>query len=251
MSRHSREAITSRQNPWFRRFLDAARNHEEELLLEGPKQIADARRAGWVPIAWVLGEEAEPPQGSVPAIRLTRALLRELTDSKTPQGVLALFERPESSLDSVLSAADPLLVVLDGIQDPGNVGTIVRLAVAFDATGVVVTEGTADPFSPKALRSSAGAALLVPIASTDRVSLIARLAERSIPLYAAAAGGEETVIRRPAALVLGSEGRGVSEEVALRAQSVGIRMSDRLDSLNVAAAAAILLHESYRQQRRS
>ena len=245
MSRTPEGRITSRQNPWFRRFLEAARTHDAELLLEGPKQIADARRAGWVPLAWALDEDVASPDPDVPAVHLARSLIRELTDARHPQGVLALFRRPESDLAALFASPDPLLVVLDGIQDPGNVGTILRLSTAFDATGVIFTEGTADPFSPKALRASAGAALLVPVIGAQTAELVQRLAAHAIPLYAADADGEEIAIRRPAAIAFGNEGRGVSAEMRAQARTVGIRMSARIDSLNVGAAAAILLHRVF------
>jgi RNA methyltransferase, TrmH family len=172
--------------------------------------------------------------------------MRELTDARHPQGVLALFRRPKSAIAHVLFAsANPLLVVLDRIQDPGNVGTIIRLATAFDATGVVAIEGTADPFSPKALRASAGAALLVPVVGAAAAEIVGLLEGRSIPLYAADTEGEEVTIRRPAAIVFGNEGRGVSAEIRAGARAVGIRMSPRIESLNVGAAAAILLHRVF------
>lgn len=251
MSRAPEGRITSRQNPWFRRFLEAARSHDEELLLEGPKQIADAMRAGWVPLAWALDEDVASPDPAVPAVHLARSLIRELTDARHPQGVLALFRRPESDRAALFASAAPLLVVLDGIQDPGNVGTIMRLATAFDATGIVTTEGTADPFSPKALRASAGAALLVPVVEVSTGELVELLKAQSIPLFAADADGEEFAIRRPAALVFGNEGRGVSAEMRARARTVGIRMSPRIDSLNVGAAAAILLHRIFTESGKS
>lgn len=245
MSRTPDERIASRQNPWFRRFLDAALTHEKELLLEGPKQIADAMRAGWVPLAWALGEDVAAPSTDVPAVRLARSLIRELTDARHPQGVLALFRRPQIDRDTLFALADPLLVVLDGIQDPGNVGTITRLAAAFDATAVVAIEGTADPFSPKALRASAGAALLVPVVAARGEEIVALLAARSIPIYATAADAGEIAIRRPAAIVFGNEGHGVSPGMRAHAREVGVRMSPRIDSLNVGAAAAILLHRVF------
>jgi RNA methyltransferase, TrmH family len=251
LSHNPEGRITSRQNPWFRRFLEAARSHDQELLLEGPKQIADAMRAGWVPIAWALEEDIPSPDPDVKAVHLSRSLIRELTDAHHPQGVLALFRRPESDLAALFASANPLLVILDGIQDPGNVGTILRLATAFDATGVVSTEGTADPFSPKALRASAGAALLVPVVGARTAELVPLLAAHTIPLFAADTEGAEIAIRRPAAIAFGNEGRGISAEMRAHARTVGIRMSSRIDSLNVGAAAAILLHRIFTESGKS
>jgi TrmH family RNA methyltransferase len=242
MSKRSPDLISSRENRWFRRFLDAAARRRDELVLEGPKQIADALAGGWAPVAFALSEDAVAPETSAPLVRFTPGLLRELTDARHPQGVLALFERRPSSLDAALEAAG-LLVILDGVQDPGNVGAIIRTAAAFEAAGVLLTEGCADPFAPKALRASAGAALLLPVVDVARAAVADELERRSIPLYAAAAGGAPaTAISLPAAVVFGSEGKGVSEELMERARAISIPISPAVESLNVAAAAAILIH---------
>jgi TrmH family RNA methyltransferase len=144
-----------------------------------------------------------------------------------------------------LFASDaPLVVVLDGIQDPGNVGTIVRIAAAFDASGVAVTEGSADPFAPKALRASAGSALALPIVQTTRAALLRELETRRIPLWAAVAGAAGRARpTRPAAIVFGSEGQGVSEDLLAVSKEISVPISPRVESLNVSAAAAIVLHE--------
>lgn len=245
MPQRSDDRITSRQNRWFRRFQEAAESHREEIVLEGPKQIRDAIGLGWKPIAFGLATEGEAPrEEGIPALAFSAALMHELTDTRHPQGVLALFERPHASLDDVFIGSDSLIVVLDGVQDPGNVGTIVRLAAAFNASGVVLTEGSADPYAPKALRAAAGTSLLLPLVRSSRREIIDALRKREIPLLAAIAGaGGNRSLVRPAALAFGSEGRGVSEELAAAAIPVSIPISARVESLNVAAAAAILLHE--------
>src|ERR1043165_7298253 len=143
--------ITSRQNPWFKRVRDAAKEHADEIVIEGPKQVEDAVAAGWSPII---------------VVEFSDDLLRGVAGTKTSQGVFGLFHRPPSRF-----ADDKLVVALDGVQDPGNVGTIVRLAAAFDA-GVALLPGCADPFSPKAIRASAGAILNVPIAAVTAQQLI-------------------------------------------------------------------------------
>src|SRR5881394_1725167 len=142
------KSIASRQNPWFKRVRDAVREHAEEIVLEGPKMVADAIAAGWKPIA-VIGDD----------VVFSDELLRAVSDTKTSQGVLGLFHRPPSRF-----ATDKILVALDAVQDPGNVGTIVRLAAAFDAAGVILLPGCADAYGPKAIRASAGAILHVPLA---------------------------------------------------------------------------------------
>lgn len=219
------KSISSRQNLWFKRVRDAVHEHAEEIVIEGPKAVSDAVAAGWKPIV-VIGHD----------IAFSDELLRAVADTKTSQGVLGLFHRPPSRF-----AADRIVAALDGVQDPGNVGTIVRLAAAFDA-GVALLPGCADAFSPKAIRASAGAILSVPIAEVTAQELI----ETGRPLLYADASGEAFAPPKDAILVLGSEGRGVSDALREHGKPIGIRTSGRVESLNVAAAAAILLWQAFR-----
>jgi TrmH family RNA methyltransferase len=230
--------ITSRQNPWFLRVREAIREHEEEIVIEGPKAVADAIAAGWKPIARIerAGEEATVP-GSVV---FSAALFDQLSETKTSQGVLALFERPAPA--GLLTIRDRIIVALDAVQDPGNVGTIIRLAAAFDAAGVALLPGCADAFSPKAIRASAGAILTVPIANVTAQELL----DSGLPLFAAAGDGK--AIDPPsdnAILLLGNEGAGVSQQLREHALAIAIPTSGRVESLNVAASAAILLARSF------
>ena len=218
------KSISSRQNPWFKRVRDAVREHADEIVLEGPKMVADAIAAGWKPIA-VIGDD----------VVFSDELLRAVSDTKTSQGVLGLFHRPPSRF-----ATDKILVALDAVQDPGNVGTIVRLAAAFDAA-VALLPGCADPFSPKAIRASAGAILNVPIADVT----VPQLLELHRPLLYADIRGETKAPAKTDILVLGSEGSGVSEEIRKHGKPVAIKTSGRVESLNVAAAAAILLWQAF------
>src|ERR1051325_1018824 len=219
------KSVSSRQNPWFKRVRDAVHEHAEEIVIEGPKAVSDAVAAGWKPIV-VIGHD----------IAFSDELLRAVVDTKTSQGVLGLFHRPPSRF-----AADRIVAALDGVQDPGNVGTIVRLAAAFDA-GVALLPGCADAFSLKAIRASAGAILSVPIAEVTAQALI----DTGRPLLYADASGDAFAPPKDAILVLGSEGRGVSDVIREHGTPIGITTSGRVESLNVAAAAAILLWQAFR-----
>jgi len=237
-------AITSRQNPWFKRVRDALREHRDEIVIEGPKFVADAVGAGWKPIA-TFYRSPVAGRGSQGAFAFSVEVFDSLADTKSPQNVLALFERPRFSLSSVLGPRVSVVVALDGVQDPGNVGTIVRLAAAFDCAGVVLLPGSADAYSPKAIRASVGAVLSVPIASATAADLI----RSGLPMFAADAAGSSTTLPRDAIIVFGSEGRGASDEIRSHSTPIAIPISPRVESLNVAAAAAILLAKSYEERR--
>ena len=226
--------ISSRQNPWFKRIREAIREHAGEIVIEGPKPAADAIAAGWKPIKVVTRD-----------VDFSAQIFDALAETKSPQNVIGLFERPQASLDTLFAREASIVVALDGVQDPGNVGTIVRLAAAFDANGVVLLPGCADAFGPKAIRSSAGAILTVPVVSCSTSELLAR----GWPVIAADGRGENAdPPSSHAVLAFGSEGSGLSPSLAKGARMIAIRMSPRIESLNVASAAAILLARSYAQR---
>ena len=229
------KTITSRHNPLLRRIREAIREHRDEIVIEGPKPVADALASGWKAIA-VLERDVD----------VSAEAYDSITETKNPQRVIGLFERPQSSANEILAMRDTIAVALDGVQDPGNVGTIVRLAAAFDAAGVLLLPGTADAFGPKAIRASAGAILHVPVARTSLQELL----DANVALVATALhGASDEPPARGAVLVFGNEGAGVSEEVLRHATPLSIAMSGRVESLNVASSAAILLARSFALRR--
>jgi TrmH family RNA methyltransferase len=223
--------ISSRQNPWFKRIRDAIRDHAGEIVIEGPKPVADAIAAGWKPIKVIERD-----------VDFSSTIFDALAETKSPQNVIALFERPRVDLHALFTLESSVVIALDGVQDPGNVGTIVRLAAAFDANGIALLPGCADAFGPKAIRSSAGAILTVPVVNCSIDELLAQ----GWDVIAADARGE---IADPpfakAILAFGSEGSGLSPAIASVARTIAIRMSTRMESLNVASSAAILMARSY------
>jgi RNA methyltransferase, TrmH family len=228
--------VSSRQNPLIKRIREAVREHADEIVIEGPKAVADAIAGGWKPIVVI-------ERG----VQMTAELFDALAETRTTQGVLGLFERPRASAADILARRDTIAVALDAVQDPGNVGTIVRLAAAFDAAGVLLLPGTADAYGPKAIRSSAGAILNVPVAKLTKEELLSA----GVPLFSTAmSGAVADPPSRNAVLVFGNEGAGVSEELLARSQKIAIAMSTRVESLNVATSAAILLSRSYVERRR-
>jgi TrmH family RNA methyltransferase len=223
--------ISSRQNPWFKRIREAIRDHAAEIVIEGPRPVADAIAAGWRPIKVVERD-----------VDFSASIFDALAETKSPQNVIALFERPRFDLRSLFARESSIVIALDGVQDPGNVGTIVRLAAAFDANGVALLPGCADAFGPKAIRSSAGAILTVPVVNCSIDELLAQ----GWDVVAADARGETAdPPTKKVILAFGSEGSGLSPALASIARTIAIRMSPRIESLNVGASAAILLARSY------
>lgn len=297
--------LTSRDNRWLKNFRMALRGglptEAGFVGVEGARLVEEALNSG-CPIAAVLFSESgerhrarlapylNREEMAFPVLRTTDRLFEGLADTEHPQGVAALVKPRSATLDDLLtapaSACAPLLVVLAGVQDPGNVGTILRTAAAFGATGAVTAasgqSGTASPFSPKALRASAGAALHLPILSGMslailltqlRIANVRTLASSAhdspgaSPSYAGARHAvpvfsEHTDQSTPApllpwqvdwcqpiALLVGNEGAGLPEEIERSADArIRIPMASGVESLNAAAAAAVLFYEAARQR---
>ena len=179
------------------------------------------------------------------------SLVASVASVQASQGVLALVRPREWSLADVVTESS-LVVVLDGVQDPGNAGAMLRLAEAFGASGVVAMKGTVNLFNAKAIRASAGSVFRVPLVSgLDPAALLTTL--QGVPCYAALPdAGAVAVDRvdwaRPAAFVIGNEGHGVSEALRLHAQPITIPTAG-VESLNASTAAAVILYEAARQRR--
>ena len=254
-------AITSRQNPLVARFRAAADGDARWMLLDGPHLIDEALAAG---IALeVVAFDPDQVSGDLHhllarlgtrAVAVSARVLDAMSPVRTPAGVVALAERPEPSAHDLWRAGTPLIVGAIDIQDPGNVGAIVRAAEAGGATGVVTTPGSADPFGWKALRGAMGSAFRLPVvraasiaamtadARTHGLRVVASVGHGGTPLHDAALAG-------PALLLVGSEGQGLpAEAVAAADDRVSIPMAPPVESLNVAVATALLVYEARRQR---
>ena len=179
------------------------------------------------------------------------AIFEQLASTEHTQGVIALVRPPAWTLDQLLRGK-PLMVVLDGVQDPGNAGAIVRACEAFGGTGAAFLKGSVGPYNPKTLRASAGSLFRLPVvAGADEDLLLAALDHKRISLYAATPRATKSIadanFSERCAIVIGSEGRGVSPTLAERATPVRIPTT-RVESLNAAVAAGILLYEARRQR---
>ncbi|MEP6960904.1 MAG: RNA methyltransferase [Acidobacteriota bacterium] len=221
-------------------------------LAEGPHLLEEAERSESEIHAVILSESARLQVSTSGArlIPVTDATFAALSSTETSQGILALVRPRPWTLAKLLTQPETLLVVLNGIQDPGNAGAILRAAEAFAATGAVFLKGSVNPYNPKCIRGSAGSIFRLPLAAgvTEDAFLEA---VKSITLFAAdpraSAAAAEAAFRNPCALLIGAEGRGLSGR--LSAASTGVRIqTSRVESLNAAVAAGILLYEARRQR---
>ena len=252
------EIISSKSNSLcvHLRKLASSRSYREEtgeFLCDSPKLLQEAALWG-APITALLYTQgaALPPglEGRVPRMaEVSESVMRSVSPMETPQGVVFSCRAAARCLPERLAPGRYL--VLDGIQDPGNVGTILRTADAFDCGGLFLLPGCADLYNPKTLRAAMGVHFRRALYPCGLEELTALLAAASIPLYAAALGENTLDVREAdlsrAAVVIGSEGRGVSPQVlAVCEKTLKIPMSRRCESLNAAAAAAVVLWEGYR-----
>jgi RNA methyltransferase, TrmH family len=236
------------------------------MLLDGPHLVADALAAG-VSIETVAftARAVSMPElvrlverlSTTPAelVQVTDSMMAAMSPVSTPSGVVAIATRPASSLDRVLAASPALVVAAVDMQEPGNVGAVVRASEAGGATGAVFCGASADPFGWKALRGSMGSVLRLPVAS-DLPLEQALAAARTAGLRVVAAvprGGERPDaidLREPTLLLLGGEGSGLSaDDMAAADARVSIPMRAPVESLNVAVSAALLVYEAARQRR--
>ena len=185
---------------------------------------------------------------------VSEKLLESVSYTKTPQGIIVLAQRPTSSQDRLTATRDALIVVLHQINNPVNVGAILRTAEAAGATGVITTKTTSDPFSPKSLRGAMGSAFRLPIwTGPDYSDAIAWCRQHKIKTLCADVEAKVSYTdldwRGPTALLLGPESTGFTdEELAEADQRVSVPMKGAAESLNVSVAAGILLFEAARQR---
>ena len=188
----------------------------------------------------------------VPLAPMDDRALAELADTEHPQGVVAVIEPPVWPLESLATQRRPVVVVLDGVQDPGNVGTIVRTALGLGASGLIALKGTAELTNPKVLRGSMGALFRLPAVSTTDEACLAWAARVGAALWVTDSAGERPGGQRltsPLALVLGNEGAGIRPELErVATRRVAIPLGAGVESLNVAVAAGILLYEVLRDR---
>ena len=241
------EIVASRQNPLIKHLRKLAssrayRMQSGEYLCDGLKMLGEALLWG-APIRTAVFTEG------VRLVRVDEELMRYVSPMETPQGALFTVALAQDALPRTLTGRHYL--VLDGVQDPGNVGTILRTADAFSCDGVFLVNACADPYGPKTVRATMGAIFRRPVYWCEAKELVSLLHASGVPLYGAALREDTEDIRSVdlsrAAIAIGSEGKGLSDQMlSLCDRTVRIPMSERCESLNAAIAAGVALWEMYR-----
>ena len=185
---------------------------------------------------------------------ISDAVCRHLSDTRTPQGVMALVKKQETPLEEILARDEnPCLFLLENLQDPGNMGTILRTSEGAGVSGIIMNRESVDPYNPKVIRSTMGAIFRMPFVIVDDFEdVLCRLKEAGVRTFAAHLDGEDFYrqdYRGGCAFFIGNEGNGLSEELAARADGrIRIPMKGQVESLNAAVAATVLMYETLRQR---
>lgn len=229
------------------------RREQQAFLLDGLKLVRDAL-ASAAPISEILSLSPEEwADASCPVLKISQADSERLSDTRTPQGHFAVVEDRVGGLEPPTGEAWQM-VALDAIQDAGNVGGIIRSAAAFEASGVIVGPGSADPTHPRVTRAATGAWFRIPIGRSDDLSSdLQALRETGASILAAESGGEpigDVELPRRAVWLFGNEGSGMSPELEpMIDRRVSVPIAEGVDSLNVNVAAGIILHQGWQRAR--
>lgn len=266
MQRDRLRRITSPQNALLKQmrkaFSRAELTEHGFAAIEGVKTIDEAIRAGLQIHAVVFSDAGTAradhllPQipAKAEAVLVADEIFRSIVDTSTPQGVAALVALSGSTLEAMLTVDNPLIVITVGLQDPGNLGTIIRAAEAFGALGVILCEGTVSRLNPKAVRASAGSIFRLPIGTGKFASVVEQLRPKDIRLVGTSshqgAALPESDLRGGVAIVIGNEGAGVPRSAMTSVDRwISIPHSTEVESLNAAMAASLILYEASRQRR--
>ena len=243
------------------------RRKQNAFVMEGPRMVAETPvellREIYVSERFSLEREAETAAklrewerlGRGEVVTVSENVFAHMSETATPQGILAVASKPRYSLEEILRRSPAHLLLLEGIQDPGNLGTMVRTSEGAGVTGILMSPGTADLFSPKVVRSTMGSIYRVPFfEAPDWGTALRQVKEAGVRLYAAhlkGTGSYDTFdYTGPSGFLIGNEGNGLTEETAAAADTLlKIPMEGKLESLNAAMAAGILMYETYRQRR--
>ncbi len=262
------EPITGKDNSSVKqlRSLSEAKHRKKEkaFLIEGIKMVEEALRED-LGVRLVVAEPSLTKHHgkgiiklaeskNVPILWISDRLMDTLSENKTPQPVMAEVQMRQHSEEALLSNSAGLIVIAHQLQDPGNLGTIIRTAEAVGASGIAITSNTVDPYNAKAIRASMGSILRLPIVQCgEAAEFIGKCKKKGFQTVATVLTGDKTHFdvdfKKPTAVILGQEGAGLPQyimaDIDLR---IRIPMAPTIDSLNVATAAAVILYEAMRQR---
>ncbi len=237
-----------------------ARKEQDCFVVEGARMAGEAEEdrliEAFASESFLRRPENEALCARLHAEPVSDRVMEAMSDTRTPQGIIAVIRRREAKPREMISSPAPLILLLEHLQDPGNLGTILRTGEGAGVSGVLMSEDTVDIYNPKVIRSTMGSIYRVPFAYVPDLGRAAEeLKGQGVHLYAAHLAGErsydEEDYRRAAAFMIGNEGAGLSSSLAGMADGlVRIPMRGRVESLNAAVSAAILLYEADRQRRR-
>lgn len=239
-----------------------SRREQKLFIVEGPKMFAELPKSHlrevYVSESFLKqqGKRAEDLLSGCSYEVVSDEVMKYMSDTQTPQGILAAAEQFSYTLEEVLAGENPHLMLLETLQDPGNLGTILRAGEGAGITGVIMNEATADIYNPKVIRSTMGSIFRVPfIYVNDWKGAVETVKGRGIRLYAAHLKGtgsyEEEDYTKPTGFLIGNEANGLTEETAGLADCyVKIPMAGQVESLNAAIAASVLMFETARQRRK-
>ncbi len=260
------KSITSRRNPLVKRCRDAAAGGAAEIVLDGAHLIEEAARARLPVHAVASSPHALHLPGVAQLLQqfeaaglecwaVTDEVMRAMSPVQAPSGVVALAARPTVTLEDALARRPQLVLVAVDVQDPGNVGAIVRAAEAGGATATVLAGTSADPFGWKALRGSMGSSFRLPVVRAGRREALDALRAGGVRVIATTPRGGRLLfdadLRGPVAFLVGAEGPGLPDDLIAGAdETVRIPMREPVESLNVAVASGLLIYEAARQRER-
>lgn len=240
------------------------RKKDKAFLIEGVKMVEEALRENLGVKMVVATPSLLQHHGkgvlklaesrSVDMLWISEKVMDSVSESKTPQPLMAVVGMKQYSEEALLADQSGLIVIAHQLQDPGNLGTIIRTTEAVNASGVVLTAKTVDPFNPKAVRASMGSLLRLPIVNvTDIRGFIQKCKQKGFQTAATVLTGEKTHfdidLTKPTALIFGQEGAGLPQDIMSEIDVlVRIPVAETIDSLNVATAAAVILYEAMRQR---
>ena len=253
--------ITSTSNSQVKQAAALAKKARERrqtglFLAEGRKMYEEAPKS-WLEKVYVTEEYVKDhgePEGAAWEL-VSGEVMKAMADTQTPQGILALVRQPKWSVSDVWNGENPHIIMLETLQDPGNLGTIFRAGEGAGITGVIMNRETADIFNPKVIRSTMGSIYRVPFVYVDDLGEAAEMAKaRKIRLFAAHLKGKNSYDREDyrggCGFLIGNEARGLTDETAALADCwVKIPMLGKVESLNAAVAASVLMFEAARQRR--